>query len=407
MPTVAVIGGGLQGAGLAIELSMRGFRIELFEKRDECLSQASLNNEGKVHLGFVYAGDRSLETARLLSRGGFRFAPVLQRWLESSINLRVSLPFHYVVHRESQIASDELEAIYLKIGAINREHSAIEGNHYLGREVFRPMQRLDRAEAQALVDPSLISDVFKSPELAVDPIPLTTALRRRLADDPAITVHTKTAVTAVERLTDRVKIMTGLGSAGNWHAFDQVINTTWEDLVFLDNTAGIAAQGKWCFRVKYFLRGRLFGPAALCPSATIVLGPFGDVVQFTDGEFVLSWYPVGRRQWSDALRLDIEAMSLTSDEKEQVGKGILEGLARIFPESLGRCDLATAQLDLKGGIILALGSTDIDQKDSQLHKRSQIGPRSFGRYHTVDTGKWTMAPLFAEILSARIAHGYA
>ena len=100
-PTIAIIGGGLQGIGLAIELSMRGFRVELFEKRVVCLSQASLNNEGKIHLGFVFANDRSLETARLMSRGAFRFAPVLERWLESKIDFKISLPFHYVVHRDS------------------------------------------------------------------------------------------------------------------------------------------------------------------------------------------------------------------------------------------------------------------------------------------------------------------
>jgi flavin-dependent dehydrogenase len=120
-PTIAIVGAGLQGAGLAIELAMRGFRVELFEKRAECLSQASLNNEGKVHLGFVFANDRSLETARIMSRGAFRFAPLLERWLEAKVDLKTSLPFHYVVHRDSQVAPDALESIYGEITAIHRE----------------------------------------------------------------------------------------------------------------------------------------------------------------------------------------------------------------------------------------------------------------------------------------------
>ena len=140
--TIGVVGGGLQGVGLAIELSMRGFQVELFEKRDKCLSQASSNNEGKVHLGLVYANDGSLQTARLMSRGAFRFAPALEHWLESKINLKTSLPFHYVVHRDSQVAPDILEGIYGQITAINRECGQVDGNHYLGQRLLPPMRRL-------------------------------------------------------------------------------------------------------------------------------------------------------------------------------------------------------------------------------------------------------------------------
>jgi glycine/D-amino acid oxidase-like deaminating enzyme len=405
-PTIAIVGAGLQGAGLAIELAMRGFRVELFEKRAECLSQASLNNEGKVHLGFVFANDRSLETARIMSRGAFRFAPLLERWLEAKVDLKTSLPFHYVVHRDSQVAPDALESIYGEITAIHRECAAVEGHHYLGRHALPPMRRLGAAEGESVADPSLVSAVFLSPELAVDPAPLNLALQKRLDDDPAITVHTNTAVSAVERAGDEVRMAMGSGPDGV-RRFDHVINAAWEDLVYLDGTAGISPRGPWNFRVKHFLKGRMVGDAVRCPSATIVLGPFGDIVQYDDGSFYLSWYPVGRRRWSHEVRLDGQAMTLTTDEETDLRRGIWEGLARLFPQSLGRSDPASSELEVRSGIILALGTADIDHKDSQLHQRNLIGPRSFGRYHSVDTGKWTTAPLFAEMLARRIADGHA
>jgi glycine/D-amino acid oxidase-like deaminating enzyme len=405
--TIGIIGGGLQGAGLAIELSLRGFRVELFEKRDNCLSQASMNNEGKVHLGLVYAKDKSLETARLMSCGAFRFAPLLERWLESRINLKTSLPFHYVVHRQSQVAPAVLEDFYGKVTAINNEYGAIKGNHYLGRHSLPPMRRLSDAQSQSLAEPSLVSAVFESSELAVDPVPLNRALRDRLADDPAITVHTGTRVTAVTPLSDAVELSIVAGADRSVRRFDHVINAAWEDLVYLDDTAGIPPRGQWNFRVKHYLRGRIAGAPAQCPSATIVLGPFGDVVQYADGNVCLSWYPVGRRRWSQALRLDEDAMALAENEKADVRQGIWDGLARLFPATLGRSDPATANLQVEGGVILALGTSDVDHKTSQLHERSRIGPRSFGRYHSVDTGKWTMAPFFAETLAGRIADGHA
>jgi glycine/D-amino acid oxidase-like deaminating enzyme len=405
--TIGVIGGGLQGVGLAIELSMRGFHVELFEKRDQCLSQASANNEGKVHLGFVYANDGSLETARLMSRGAFRFAPVLERWLESKINLKTSLPFHYVVHRDSQVSPDVLEGIYAQITAINQESGQVEGNHYLGQRLLPPMRRLSDGEWQGLAEPSLVSAVFQSSEAAVDPAPLNQDLRARLADDPRIRVITGTRVTSVACSGDEVQLSTESNGYRNTRRFGQVINAAWEDLIYLDDTAGVRPRGKWNFRVKHYLRGRIDGAAPQRLSATIVLGPFGDVVQFDDGTVFLSWYPVGRRRWSEELRLDEEAMSLAAGERQDVTQGIWDGLARLFPTSLGRRDPAAASLELKGGVILALGTTDVDDDNSQLHQRSRIGPRSFGRYHSVDTGKWTMAPLFAETLAARIADDYS
>ena len=50
---------------------------------------------------------------------------------------------------------------------------------------------------------------------------------------------------------------------------------------------------------------------------------------------------------------------------------------------------------LGGGVILARGCSDIDDPHSQLHQRLPIGPVAHGSYITVDTGKFTLAPLFA------------
>jgi glycerol-3-phosphate dehydrogenase len=66
---VAVIRGGLQDVGIALELGLRGVSVDLFENRDVCLGHTSLQNEGKIHLGFIYAKDRSLATAQLMAPG--------------------------------------------------------------------------------------------------------------------------------------------------------------------------------------------------------------------------------------------------------------------------------------------------------------------------------------------------
>ncbi|PYR72438.1 MAG: FAD-binding oxidoreductase, partial [Acidobacteria bacterium] len=52
---VAVLGAGLQGSCVAMELASAGISVDLFDKNDRCMSQASAQNEGKIHLGYLYA----------------------------------------------------------------------------------------------------------------------------------------------------------------------------------------------------------------------------------------------------------------------------------------------------------------------------------------------------------------
>src|SRR6185369_3128378 len=98
----AVLGGGFQGCCVAVELAMRGVRVTLYERNSTLLDGAATANEGKIHLGYTYASDRSLNTARTMLRGALSFAPLTQRYLDTDVPLATSEPFIYAVHRDSQ-----------------------------------------------------------------------------------------------------------------------------------------------------------------------------------------------------------------------------------------------------------------------------------------------------------------
>ena len=51
---VAVLGAGMLGTCLALELAQKGVSVDLYDREDACLTQAGARNEGKIHLGFVY-----------------------------------------------------------------------------------------------------------------------------------------------------------------------------------------------------------------------------------------------------------------------------------------------------------------------------------------------------------------
>ena len=115
---VAVLGAGLAGVATALELARRGTRVTLVEQDPRALNRASLRNEGKIHLGLIYAQDRTLATARLQLEGALNFRLLLQRWIGSSAgSLPLSTPFVYLVARDSLLDRDQLEEHYARIDA--------------------------------------------------------------------------------------------------------------------------------------------------------------------------------------------------------------------------------------------------------------------------------------------------
>ena len=90
---VAILGGGFQGCCTALALARHGASVVIYERHPALLAGAATANEGKIHLGYVYASDRSLATARTMIRGGLCFAPLVQSYLEASGPLATSRPF--------------------------------------------------------------------------------------------------------------------------------------------------------------------------------------------------------------------------------------------------------------------------------------------------------------------------
>jgi hypothetical protein len=94
-----ILGAGLQGAGVALELARRGIRVTLIDQDFRPLNRASLRNEGKIHFGFVYANDRSLRTAFLQLEGALRFRGILARWIGRGDEWLVSSAHFYLPGR--------------------------------------------------------------------------------------------------------------------------------------------------------------------------------------------------------------------------------------------------------------------------------------------------------------------
>jgi glycine/D-amino acid oxidase-like deaminating enzyme len=122
---IAVLGGGFQGCCLAIALAEQGARVTLFDRNAGLMTQAAAANKGKIHLGYVYAGDSSLATARLMIRGALKFEPLMHRYLGVCPRFVTSTPFVYGVHRDSLLPVDQFGGYLRAVHALVMRPSLI------------------------------------------------------------------------------------------------------------------------------------------------------------------------------------------------------------------------------------------------------------------------------------------
>ena len=179
---VGVLGGGLQGCCVALALAERSVNVTLVDRNDALLSRAAIANEGKVHLGYMYAGDPSLATAKTMISGALAFALFFERQLCQSMHLlATSAPATYVVHRDSQRSCSDISA-YLEIvhGLVNE---AAEGRReaYFGKDLRPVLRPWSAAQIEEAFDPAIASAAFDTPEVAINPLKLAHALREVIA----------------------------------------------------------------------------------------------------------------------------------------------------------------------------------------------------------------------------------
>lgn len=401
-PKVAVLGGGLQGCCIALALAERGARVTLYDRNDALMTQAAVANEGRMHLGYVYAADVSLATARMMIRGALAFAPFVERHVGLPPS-RLGMSGHttYVVHRDSQRSADDLARYFGAVHALVRDATADCNYRYFGLDPLHEPRRWSASERDGLFDGAAVVAAFDTPEIAIDPIVLAAATRERISLTPAIETRLHHTVRAVEDHGPALRVVSEGRDGPARETYDHVVNALWDGRLAVDVTRGTQPSRPWIYRFKYGVRFRRPHAKSL-PTVTITLGPFGDLVVYDQGRIYLSWYPTCLHGISHTV--SPPAWSAVPDEprRARIIAETLRAMAEIIvplrdldPASLQECTV-------QGGVIVAWGRTDIDDPTSELHRRYEIGVTSNGGYHSVDPGKLTMTPYFAGICADRI-----
>jgi len=393
---VAIIGAGSLGSMAALNLSAAGVEVHVFERGEAPVQAASRVNEGKIHQGLIYAKDGVQRTARRMGMGAVSFWTLLTRYVD--VPPALSTPFLYAIHRDTMIPPGRVIA---HMRAVYRQLADLEGAmgmRYLGRSGDHILSEIP-VERSGLNTGEIVR-TFHTTERAIDPRVVSEALCQALTGAPRIVLRTQTDIEAVHRRPDG-KFEVRIKGAGAEGPFDQVVNAAWDDRLRLDQGIGLPVPKSWSYRHKFGTRVLVQLSVDALPSITMVLGPFGDIVNFRDRGLYLSWYPHGMVEMTHGL----------SPPNAWWRMGRAERLS-VFQRSLAKwktlhggfetLDIPENAIDPVSGIIYSLGDTDISDADSLFHKRFDIGITSDRGYHSVDTGKYTMFPLMARQVTDRI-----
>jgi len=377
-----------------MELARRGHRVDLYDRGSEPVTQASFWNEGKIHLGLVYANDPTGRTHETMLRGALHFVPYLARWLDGPVTLERE-SFDYAVHRTSLLSVERIAAHFARVEACYDAMSEGLGLRYPGIAEQPFAVAMNKHERDDRFDPGLIVMAYRTAERVANPRSLAARLRAAIAAEPRIAFMGDTFVTGV-RTGDqgRIGIESRCDGQVSSAIYDHVVNALWAGRLEIDRSGDVAYRRSWLYRTKLGLLLPSQTNLPSVPSVTFVLGSYGDTVRYDDGTLYLSWYPdcmIGSS--SDLVSPDFIA-DLDETARAEIAEASLAALTALLPSLAPyRAQLCKAQVG--GGVIAAWGDAGIEDPASELHRRYDIGVSSYGRYHSVDTGKYTMAPLFA------------
>jgi hypothetical protein len=355
----------------------------------------------------VYGHDESRHTAEVMLEGALHFAPLLRDLLGAPFDaVEVARPFTYVVADDSMVGIDDLWAhhqfVDARMRALLDADSALD---YLGMREPPKLERLGSDQVQSLVPGGRAVAAFRTPECSVSTWQLADCVRAAMRAEQQIVTVLDTTVLAVERRAHGFGVHVTRGDAEAVLDADQVVNCLWDGRLAIDETIAVAPPRPWAYRLKYRALFDASSIAASQPSLTIALGPYGDVV-LHDREQVgyASWYPVCLQGWSSDVGPPTTWLSAAGNDgvdevadRVDVAKRTMAALDEWCP------GLAAAPvLDVAAGVIMAWGETDIVDHGSRLHRRDELGVWSHDGYHTVETGKFTCAPLIGRRAAAAV-----
>lgn len=396
---VAVLGAGIMGSSVALELARRGCRVVLVDSAEAPFSGASRWNEGKIHLGYLYAADPSLSTARHLLPGGVAFVDDVGELVGCDLQPAISAQDDlYLVHRDSVVDAETTCARFEAMSALVR---ACPGSDRYPGDASRARSRaLSPAELGRLVDTRSIQAGFRVPERSISTRWVADRYIEALRAAPRIELAMATRVLGVGPVPtaarERWRLDTDVPVDGT---FDAVVNALWSGRLAVDASLGLQPQPGWSHRFRLSLFVRTHRPME-AHSMVVATGPFGDIKNYNGRDFYLSWYPAGLLV--EGLAVPPPELPLLGDaDRLHIADAIRAGLGALIPVTHEILEQAES-VQVEGGWVFAQGQGSLADPAASLHRRDRFGVIERGTYFSVDTGKYSIAPWLARQIAVRL-----
>jgi hypothetical protein len=393
-----VLGAGFQGVCVALALQCQGHAVTLMDKAPDCMTRASLRNEGKIHLGFVYANDASFRTSGLMLRSSLAFAGLIEKWLKARLDWLslMSHPFVYVIAHDSLVSPESLFASYEKLQTTYEAAVDNEGSDYFGTRPNSLWQEIPTSTLPWIKE-KFAAKAAETAEVALDLVAFRRLMRSALDQSRKVEKLYNHTVESIVRTSAGFRVEGVQADGSGWtREAGIVVNCLWEGRLALDHQMGLIPRRKWVYRLKYRLLGELSRNLVGLPSFTMVLGPYGDIVVYPSALAYMSWYPACMRGWCTTLTPPPAWESVCNGEADSkltlpIAQEALAAFDCIVPGILSSKIEA-----VDAGIICSWGESDISDPESELHERFEVGVQSYDGYYSIDTGKFTCAPFFAQ-----------
>jgi len=399
-----VLGAGIQGILVAMQLAKKGYEVKILDKSCKALNRASRFNEGKIHLGLIWANDRSFETANYILDSAMAFAPVIEELVGEKAPWQnwLSTPFDYVCMQDSMLNKEELQTFYDKLESKYQQDYFANAN-YLGTRpdwLIRP-----KKEIPSYLNQNMVQGVWETNELSIDIHAFSEWLLLKLKEFSTVELLLNEHIDELTKKSFGYRVSTTSAGKVNFYDAEVVVNCTWESRLALDKKLGFEPQHAWLYRLKHAVHAKLPKSLASIPSMTFVLGPYGDVVNFKGQQKAyISWYPEGMRDSTKSMVTPKEWENISEGiidnkkEKDIITKKMLLGFDAVIP-GLSQ----STEREIGAGIIYSRGTTEITDIKSELHQRFNVGIVIEDEgYFSIDTGKYTCAPLHAQQLASKI-----
>jgi len=392
MKKALVLGGGIQGCCIALMLRKHGYDVKIVDKSKDIFNRASLNQEGKVHMGFVYGLDASLKTGKKLLLDALYFAPYLEYLLDKKVNWEKlkSSNFNYLVAKDSMLSPDEVDTYFQTLQTIYHQYLEDENLTYLGK---RPKTIFKKISLPTQVNPDFFQACFATEEAALHPKSLKEMIKTKIQSEN-ISLCLNQYVTSAKRTPNGFMVETHSENDGiRQLESDVVFNCLWEGRMALDKEMGIQIEKDYNIRLRYGIYMKMPPSLQGLPTFVVIQGPYGDFVNYPQSkECYFFWYPSSIKgmvidqsmppSWEEACEGHI-----SNTLRQSILNENFNHLHRLIP-TLTKFEDST----IVGAVIVAKGCHDIHDPNSKLHERSEFPITQNDGYYSINTGKFTSAP---------------